>query len=50
MNIKFNDKGRISILMKDYIAESVEVLERFGNTIVAAINSPAKKFLFVKMI
>ena len=32
--------------MKDYITESVEVFESFGNMIVAVVNSPAKKKIF----
>ena len=40
MNIKFIDKGRVRIIMMDYITESVEVFERLGNVIVAVVNSP----------
>ena len=43
MNIKFIDKGRVSIIMKDYITESMEVFESFCDMIVAAVNSSAKK-------
>ena len=49
MNIKFIDKGKVSILVKGYITESVEVFDIFGNTIVAPINSPAKKICLKKM-
>ena len=48
MDIKFIDNGIVSILMKDYITESVEVFESVGNTIIAAVNPPAKKYVFEK--
>ena len=50
MNIKSIVKGRVSIIMKDYITESVEVFESFGDTIFAAVKSPAKKMYLKKMI
>lgn len=48
MNITFINKGRVSIIMKDYVKETVEVFESFGNTIVAAVNPTAKKNIFEK--
>ena len=42
MTIQFINKGRVSIIMKGYITESVEVFESFCDTIVTAVNSPAK--------
>ena len=40
MNIKFRDDGTFSILMKDYLEESIE---EFGEEVIGFTISPAKE-------
>ena len=46
MDIKFINKGRVIILMKDYLTERIEVFETPRKNIINSVNTPAKKDLF----
>ena len=39
-DIKFIDKGRVHILTKDYMTESIDVFESFGEKIIECTYNP----------
>ena len=46
MDIIFLENGKVQIFMKDYVIESIEVFESFGEEITKCSNTPAKKDFF----
>ena len=46
MNITFNCNGTFSVLMKEYLDESIDNFEKIDRTIVSTTTTPANKVLF----
>jgi len=46
MDIKYRGDGKFQILMKEYLEETIEEFERFGEKLVASTATPATKNLF----
>ena len=49
MDIKFLENGKVQMCMKDYITESIEVFEFFGEKITKSANTPAKKYFLTRI-
>ena len=46
MNITFNGNGAFSVLMREYMDESIDDFEKIEGTIVSTTTTPANKVLF----
>ena len=46
MNITFNGNGTFSVLMKEYLDESIDNFEKIDGTIVSTTTTPANKVMF----